>query len=117
MISDKTLTAPQGIAFSARIKDYNLLTKLRLSSLVVFSAAIGFVIGNKGDFYFSQICWLVLGGFLVTGSSNAFNQIIERDLDKMMNRTRNRPLPAGRMNVTEAMVAAIVMGAAGRNKP
>ncbi len=86
---------------------------MRLSSLVVFSAAIGFVIGSKGDFTFVQMCWLILGGFLVTGSSNAFNQVIERDLDKLMDRTKNRPLPAGRMGVVEAMVAAILMGAAG----
>ena len=98
---------------SARIRDYNLLTKMRLSSLVVFSAALGFVIGNKGDFHFGQLCWLVLGGFLVTGSSNAFNQIIERDLDKLMDRTKNRPLPAGRMSVGEAMIAAVLMGVSG----
>ncbi len=86
---------------------------MRLSSLVVFSAAIGFVIGNRGDFYFNQLCWLILGGFLVTGSSNAFNQVIEKDLDKLMDRTKNRPLPAGRMSVTEAMTAAVLMGVAG----
>jgi len=71
------------------------------------------VIGSKGDFTFGQLCWLILGGFLVTGSSNAFNQVIERDLDKLMDRTKNRPLPAGRMSVTEAMVAAIFMGVTG----
>ena len=83
LITEKTITATQSPAFSARLKDYGLLTKLRLSSLVVFSAAIGYVIGTRGDFVFSQLCWLILGGFLVTGSSNAFNQIIERDLDKL----------------------------------
>ena len=113
MITEKTITATQSPAFSAKLKDYGLLTKLRLSSLVVFSAAIGFVIGSGGDFTVSQLCWLILGGFLVTGSSNAFNQIIERDLDRLMDRTKNRPLPAGRMNVTEAMVAAILMGVGG----
>lgn len=101
------------MTFSERVKDYNLLTKFRLSSLVVFSAAIGFVIGSKGDFSFIQLCWLVLGGFLVTGASNAFNQVIERDLDKLMDRTKNRPLPAGRMQVGEAITAGIVMGIAG----
>ena len=113
MISEKSLPASRSISYSAKIKDYGLLTKLRLSSLVVFSAVIGFVIGTNGDVSFIQLCWLTLGGFLVTGSSNAFNQIIERDLDKLMDRTKDRPLPAGRMNVVEAMLAAIVMGAAG----
>jgi len=113
LITEKTITATQSPAFSARLKDYSLLSKLRLSSLVVFSAAIGFVIGTRGEFVFSQLCWLILGGFLVTGSSNAFNQIIERDLDRLMDRTKNRPLPAGRMSVVEAMVAAVLMGVAG----
>lgn len=113
MLTEKSLSEPQGFALSARIRDYGLLTKMRLSSLVVFSAAIGYVIGSNGDFSFNKLCWLVLGGFLVTGSSNAFNQIIEKDLDKLMDRTKNRPLPAGRMSVGEAMVAAILMGAAG----
>ena len=54
-----------------------------------------------------------VGGFLVTGSSNAFNQIIEKDLDKLMTRTVNRPLPTGRMSVSEAMWAAILMGISG----
>jgi protoheme IX farnesyltransferase len=74
---------------------------------------IGFIIGNRGDFQLIQLCWLILGGFLVTGSSNAFNQIIEKDLDRLMERTKNRPLPAGRMNITEAMFSAIIMGGAG----
>ncbi len=113
MLTEKSISTEQNFSVSAKIKDYNLLTKFRLSSLVVFSAAIGFVIGSKGDFYFSQMLWLILGGFLVTGSSNAFNQIIERDLDKLMDRTKNRPLPAGRMSVIEAMVAAVLMGGAG----
>ena len=113
MITEKSLTATQSQSFSARLKDYALLTKFRLSSLVVFSAAIGFVIGTGGNFYFSQLCWLIAGGFLVTGSSNAFNQIIERDLDRLMDRTKNRPLPAGRMSVMEAMMAAILMGVIG----
>ena len=113
MLTGNSISSPQRVSLSARIKDYNLLTKLRLSSLVVFSAAIGFVIGSRGDFAASQLCWLILGGFLVTGSSNAFNQIIERDLDKLMDRTKDRPLPAGRMNVNEAMAAAVIMGIAG----
>jgi protoheme IX farnesyltransferase len=113
LLTEKSIPVSQGMAFSAKVKDYSLLTKFRLSSLVVFSAAIGFVIGSKGDFNFVQLCWLILGGFLVTGSSNAFNQVIERDLDKLMDRTKNRPLPAGRMHVGEAMTAGLIMGISG----
>jgi protoheme IX farnesyltransferase len=56
---------------------------------------------------------LSIGGFLVTGSSNAFNQVIEKDTDKLMDRTADRPLPSGRMSVTEASVAASLMGITG----
>ena len=67
-----------------KVRDYGQFIKLRLASLVVFSAVIGFVVGSNGapiDTF--KMCMLVLGGFLVTGSSNGFNQIIERDLDKL----------------------------------
>ena len=113
MISEKSIDSAREETSVSRFKDYALLTKFRLSSLVVFSAVIGFIIGTGGSFSLAQLGWLILGGFLVTGSSNAFNQIIERDLDKLMDRTKNRPLPASRMSVPEAMVAAIVMGVAG----
>lgn len=56
---------------------------------------------------------LLAGGVLVTGSSNGFNQIMERNLDALMDRTRNRPLPAGRMSVNTAWTIATVMGVAG----
>lgn len=86
---------------------------MRLSGLVVFSAAMGFVIATRGDFEWSKLFLLVIGGFLVTGSSNAFNQIIEKDLDKLMKRTATRPLPDGRMSITEALIAATLMGFTG----
>ena len=86
---------------------------MRLSSLVVFSAAMGFVIATRGDFSWSKLLILILGGWLVTGSSNVFNQVIEKDLDKLMKRTASRPLPDGRMSVTEAIVAATLMGVIG----
>ncbi len=86
---------------------------MRLSGLVVFSAAMGFVIATRGNFEWSKLILLVIGGFLVTGSSNAFNQIIEKDLDKLMKRTATRPLPEGRMSVMEASIAASLMGLIG----
>src|SRR5262249_18579422 len=56
---------------------------------------------------------LALGGVLVTGASNAINQVIERDIDKLMQRTKERPLPAERMNMLEAILAAGLMGISG----
>jgi protoheme IX farnesyltransferase len=81
------------------------------------SAAISFVIGSRVDgavaFSWSKMFLLILGGFLVTGSSNGFNQIIEKNLDKLMLRTQNRPLPKDRMGFNESFIFAFIMGVAG----
>jgi protoheme IX farnesyltransferase len=112
-MSDKSLTLTQPVSFSSKVQDYLLLTKFRLSALVVFSAAMGFIIASGPGFSWARLGLLMLGGFLVTGASNAFNQIIEKDLDKLMERTANRPLPAGRMSVPEAMTASVFMSVLG----
>ncbi len=103
-------TAP--LAEVSKIKDYAKLVKFRLSFLVVISAISGyaFAVGFRS---LEEILWLCLGGFLVTASSNTFNQIIEREIDKKMKRTADRPLPSGRMGVPEAMVIAILTGTIG----
>ena len=97
----------------SKLKDYVAFIKLRLTMLVVFSAAIGFMIGTKGEADWFKLIMLIVGGFLVTGSSNGFNQIIERDTDKLMPRTMHRPLPTGRMSVNEALILASAMGIIG----
>ena len=89
-----------------------MFMKFRLASLVVLSAAICFVVASP-IVDWTKMGWLVLGGFLVTGSSNGFNQIIERDLDKLMTRTQNRPLPTGRMSINEAFIIASISGIIG----
>lgn len=95
-----------------KVQDYAQFIKLRLSSLVVLSAAIGFVIGSH-EVNWGKMFLLILGGFLVTGSSNGFNQIIEKNLDKLMDRTQNRPLPRGRMSINESVALASIMGTLG----
>jgi protoheme IX farnesyltransferase len=97
----------------SKVSDYIQFAKLRLASLVVFSAVICYIIAAKGDFTWQILGWLTLGGFLVTGASNGFNQIIEKDLDKLMTRTNNRPLPQSRMTVAEGLVFAAIMGITG----
>src|SRR5688572_16197692 len=97
----------------ARLTDYAQLTKLRLAFLVVLSAALAYLIGSDGVVDWTRFGLLVLGGFLVTGAANAFNQVIERDLDKLMDRTLLRPLPDDRMKPTEAILVAIVFGVTG----
>ncbi len=105
-----SLENPQTL--KARLYDYALLTKFKLASLVVFSAAMGFMTA-PGPVDLSKLLMLIIGGFLVTASSNGLNQVIERDLDKLMNRTENRPLPDQRLSVNEALLLCIVCGIAG----
>ena len=81
-----------------KVKDVAVLTKMRLASLVVFSAFLGYLLAAQSVVWM-DVFFLVIGGFLVTGSSNGFNQIIEKDIDKLMDRTKNRPIPSGRMSV------------------
>ena len=87
---------------------------MRLASLVVFSALTGYFFAvDLADVNVLHIVWLIVGGFMVTGSSNAYNQVIERDLDKLMNRTADRPMPDGRMEVSEALIVATLIGVIG----
>ncbi len=97
---------------NSKVRDYAQFIKMRLASLVVFSAAIGFVIGSH-TVDWKKMLLLILGGFLVTGSSNGFNQIIEKNLDKLMHRTYLRPLPQERMSTSESYILAILMGITG----
>ncbi|KAB2813766.1 heme o synthase [Phaeocystidibacter luteus] len=97
----------------ARLSDYTQLLKFRLTSSVVFSASAGYLLATD-SFNWSVFVALVLGGFLTVGASNAFNQIWERNRDALMNRTKNRPLAAGRMSVTEGLIVstlALIAGA------
>nr|WP_237463844.1 heme o synthase [Winogradskyella immobilis] len=76
-----------------------------LSISVVFSSVAGYLLGAETvDFY--TVVLLSLGGYFMVGASNAYNQIIEKDLDALMDRTKNRPIPAGRMSVNMAFIIA-----------
>ena len=73
------------------LKYYGQLLKFRLSITVVFSAMVGYLLGIE-NFVFNEFIFLIVGGFFVTGSANGFNQILEKDKDKLMERTADRPL-------------------------
>lgn len=80
---------------------------MRLALSVVFSSLAGYLLGvDIVDF--KTLTLLAFGGYFMVGASNAFNQIIEKDLDALMERTKNRPIPAGRMSVTTAFIIASV---------
>lgn len=87
----------------SRVSAYSDLIKFRLSALVTFSAVFGYILGDRGiDFGWSGFIGLVLGGFFISGASGAANEIMERDLDKLMKRTQNRPLPLQLISLQEA---------------
>ena len=96
----------------SKLSGYLKLTKFRLGSLVVFSALITyFTIAEV--IVWSQVMALGIGGFLVTSAANGFNQIIEKDLDHLMERTRLRPMPTEVLNFKEAIIFCSIMGIGG----
>lgn len=101
-------------AIASKLRDYMLLVKFSLSFMVVFSAVISYLLAPRiVDYNVKMIFLLFAGGFLVTGSANAINQITEKDTDAMMKRTAKRPLASGRMSVEEAWAFVIITGVAG----
>ena len=94
------------------LKDIAVLFKLRLGTFVVLSAVLGWFMGTD-TIALIPFLELTLGGYLLTGASNGFNQIIERDRDARMGRTADRPLPTGRMTVRAAAVWSTLAGAIG----
>ena len=80
---------------------------MRLAISVVFSSMAGYLLGAY-TFDWLTILLLAVGGYLMVGASNAYNQIIEKDLDALMDRTKNRPVPSGRMSVRTAFIIACV---------
>lgn len=90
------------------VKVFTEITKLRLSVSVVFSSVAGYLLGAETIDYF-VLFLLCLGGYCMVGASNVYNQIIERDLDALMDRTKNRPLPAGHMTVRSAFILAVIL--------
>lgn len=103
---------PSSIVAMTKAKLYFQLLKFRLSSTVAFSSAIGYMLGAR-HIEVLNILLVMLGGFLVTGSANIINQILEKDLDKLMKRTAKRPLPTGALTVTEAVIFCFLTGIAG----
>ncbi|GGH44427.1 protoheme IX farnesyltransferase [Mangrovimonas yunxiaonensis] len=89
------------------VSDFKEITKMGLSLSVVFSSVAGYLLGAD-QVSLKILLLLALGGYFMVGASNAFNQIIERDLDVLMDRTKNRPIPAGRMTVNTAFIIAVI---------
>ena len=94
------------------LKDIGTLFKVRLGFFVVLSSVLGWFMGVD-TIDFGNVLLLIGGGYLLTGASNGFNQIIERNNDSIMARTKNRPLPTGRMTINHALMLSIGAGITG----
>ena len=92
-------------------KDFKEITKAGLALSVVFSSIAGYLLGvfDLKSIDFSVLILLAIGGYCMVGASNAYNQIIEKDLDSLMDRTKNRPIPSGRISSQYAFVLASVL--------
>ena len=99
------------ISIKPTFADFKAITKAGLAISVLFSSIAGYLLGfNEAN----PFCWIVLlklaiGGYCMVGASNAYNQVIEKDLDALMDRTKNRPVPAGRMSPNAALVIASIL--------
>ena len=91
--------------------DFKEITKAGLAVSVVFSSIVGYLLGFSDKHPFSGITLLLLaiGGYCMVGASNIFNQVIEKDLDAKMDRTKNRPLPSGRISINNALILGFIM--------
>ena len=93
-------------AATVRSRDYVALAKPRLNMLVVASTLAGYAMGDGEPLGAVRVAGLLLGTFCVAGGASAFNQVIERDTDALMRRTRSRPLPAHRLQPPEGLLFA-----------
>jgi protoheme IX farnesyltransferase len=91
--------------------DFKAITKAGLAISVLFSSIAGYLLGfnDANPFSWMVLLKLAVGGYCMVGASNAYNQVIEKDLDALMDRTKNRPVPAGRMSLNVALVIASIL--------
>lgn len=113
MIREERIQSTGSWSVKSKIQDYSQLMKPNLSFMVVFSSIIGYLLVPGVSFNWTSVLVLFAGGMLVTNGANTINQIIERETDKLMNRTKTRPLPGGRMQMGEAVFIAVVSGITG----
>lgn len=99
------------ISLKSIFLDFKEITKAGLAISVLFSSIAGYLLGVNSDhpFQWNVLLVLSIGGYCMVGASNAFNQVIEKDIDSLMDRTRNRPVPSGRMSPKMALFVASLL--------
>ena len=103
--------AEKSISLRSAFTDFKEITKAGLAVSVLFSSIAGYLLGfsDANPFRWDVLVMLMIGGYCMVGASNAFNQVIEKDLDALMDRTKRRPVPSGRMSTPFALGIAILL--------
>ena len=110
---DLPTTAPAATRTPARWVDFYELTKPRMNFLVVLTTMVGFYMASSSPLDWRLCALTLIGTALCAGGASVFNQLIERNLDGRMPRTRNRPLPAGRVSPREALIWGLMLSITG----
>ena len=95
------------------LKDLSMMTKPRIAVMVLLTTLVGYLLGAEGPIQTAPMWCSLLGVLLVAASSSVLNQVMEREFDGRMDRTRNRPLPGGRMRPVEALALGLLLAVAG----
>jgi protoheme IX farnesyltransferase len=98
-------TTSNTLSVQSIFTDFKAITKAGLAISVLFSSIAGYLLGfdDANPFNWMVLLKLAIGGYCMVGASNAYNQVIEKDLDALMDRTKNRPVPSGRMSTNAAL--------------
>jgi protoheme IX farnesyltransferase len=107
------MSTPGVLARGASLADFVELTKPRITTLVVLTSLVGFVMGSSGPAPAVPLLWALVGTGLVAAGASALNMVLERDTDARMHRTRTRPLASGRMRAPEAVAFGLGLTAIG----
>lgn len=111
---DSTVHISPAALLKESLRRFAALTKMGLSVTVVLSGALGYLFGVDFMFFsFSHFALFVLAGLLITWSSSTFNEVFEKDVDALMERTKSRPIPAGQISATLALALAGIMAVSG----
>ena len=88
----------------SKSQDYKMLVKFKLTLMVVMTSGLAYLIAAGGAVDIVTLLLLTVGGFFVSGAANGINQVLEKDYDALMERTKDRPLPSERMKSSEAVL-------------
>ena len=112
LVADRS-TAPAVGTLKSRVVDFYELTKPRMNFLVVITTMVGYYMAGRDKHDWPLMVAALIGTALTAAGASVLNQYVERDLDKNMPRTRNRPLPGGRIEPLEALAYGVTLGVSG----